>query len=653
MYYRSLPHIYVTDNSSPTQLPHMFSTKHANLSSFAKSTEIALKKNKTKNAFLVDTSSCKIPNISPYDKSIKHLLEKGSGLKCATKYDVVYQIGNTLHINKTEIRNSGLGIKICGYDVVWRSYNEEVDHNFYEYQKRGTNFTSSINITDEFVRVRCFNSSGETVYTNFFAFVLRKDEVETRCMEDFLKFAKTRKESLSVMMIGVDSISRNNMLRYMKKTWSYLTNTMSAFDLLAYNKVADNTFVNIVPMTTGKYVEELPWNETIRWTPLDEYNFIWNNYSSNGYRVQYAEDYPDIAIFDYGKSGFRKTPGDYYNRPLSLAAERTDGIWTNNHYCLHARSETDFVLDYVKRFGELFRVDPYFSFSFITRLTHSYLEETYKADILYFRFLKEMHENGHLNNTVLFFFSDHGMRFGHVRETFVGKLEERLPFMLIAFPPWFLKKYPQVQKNLQINTRRLATPFDIFGTLEHILQFNGKPSINDKKVRALSLLNEIPEDRSCEDAGILPHWCTCSSHENLDVKNETVIEVGLTMVEKINGQLEKVLDVCEKLTLKTIRYALRIVPSDKVLRFEQSKNDVVDRHVVYGERANPYIDYQVTLQTSPGGAVFEGTIRFDEENKSYDLVGDVSRINKYGEQSHCIDVHHLRKLCYCKIQLNP
>jgi hypothetical protein len=48
------------------------------------------------------------------------------------------------------------------------------------------------------------------------------------------------------------------------------------------------------------------------------------------------------------------------------------------------------------------------------------------------------------SKTVLFFLSDHGIRFGAVRQTSVGKLEERLPFMFLIFPDWFLKKYPNL-----------------------------------------------------------------------------------------------------------------------------------------------------------------------------------------------------------------
>jgi hypothetical protein len=35
----------------------------------------------------------------------------------------------------------------------------------------------------------------------------------------------------------------------MPETRKYLLQNMSAFELIGYNKVADNTFVNIVPMT--------------------------------------------------------------------------------------------------------------------------------------------------------------------------------------------------------------------------------------------------------------------------------------------------------------------------------------------------------------------------------------------------------------------
>jgi hypothetical protein len=59
-------------------------------------------------------------------------------------------------------------------------------------------------------------------------------------------------------------------------------------------KVADNTFVNIVPITTGKFVKELPWTEDMKNVPFDKYDFIWKKYSQHGYRTLYSEDAPGI-----------------------------------------------------------------------------------------------------------------------------------------------------------------------------------------------------------------------------------------------------------------------------------------------------------------------------------------------------------------------
>jgi len=97
--------------------------------------------------------------------------------------------------------------------------------------------------------------------------------------------------------------------------------------LLGYNKVADNTYVNLVPMFAGRYVAELPWDERSSDVPFDNFTFAWNEFSSRGYRTLYAEDAPGIAIFNYNKAGFHHPPADYYLRPFSLALEDHGSMW--------------------------------------------------------------------------------------------------------------------------------------------------------------------------------------------------------------------------------------------------------------------------------------------------------------------------------------
>jgi hypothetical protein len=200
------------------------------------------------------------------------------------------------------------------------------------------------------------------------------------------------------MMVGEDSVSRNNMIRYMPETRDYILNKMSAIEFLGYSKVADNAFLNIVPMTTGKFVHELPWNASAVNVSFDRYDFIWYSFSKQGYRTLYSEDAPFGQLFDYQKAGFAKPQSDYFDRPFSVAMEGMSDIWNTNHHCIHARPETQIVLGYSKQFIHEFKSSPYFGFTFITRLTHDHIPDTSRADILCTNFLKDIHNV--LNNTV-------------------------------------------------------------------------------------------------------------------------------------------------------------------------------------------------------------------------------------------------------------
>lgn len=208
---------------------------------------------------------------------------------------------------------------------------------------------------------------------------------------------------------------------------------------------------------------------------------------------------------------------------------------------------------------------------------------------------------------------------------------------------------PDYAENLQTNTRRLTTPFDIYETLFDILHFNEFiPVRRGFKNRGISLFREIPEDRGCEEAGILPHWCTCAEFQTLSPTNEIVQKVANNMIKEINIQLNEVSKRCAFLRLGKIKNAIKLLPSEKVLRFEESKNDVINRFVKYGDRSKAQVNYQLTFSTVPGNALFEATMQFDERDDSYKMISDISRINEYGHQGDCIDVHKLRKFCYCK-----
>ena len=453
--------------------------------------------------------------------------------------------------------------------------------------------------------------------------VTNKAEVERRCKQGFSRHKRMKKpkEIFNLHLIGVDSVSRLNFLRNMVNTQKFIQKELSAYEMRGYNKVADNTFPNMVAFLTGKFISELGWSWMAKNSEFDNYSFIWKNFSAAGYRTLYSEDSPN-AIFNNLKVGFKTQPTDYYLRPLTLAMQKVKYLWSES-YCFVDRQETTMLLDHVREYSRLFSDRPHFGFTFISTLTHDKVKNARFADFQYIDFFRQFKSSGHFNNTVIFFFSDHGMRYGKSRTTFLGNLEERLPFNFLIFPDWFSKKYPQLSKNLRTNSKRLTTPFDMYETMQDILNFDG---VNRKALlssRGISLLREIPKERSCGDAGILPHWCSCLQKNALvPIDSDLSDNVAESLVAQLNNILSPVSHLCARLSL------------DRVTQILNKTTDGLDL-------------YQVTLFTKPGEGQFEATMTFDSDKSSVNLEGEISRINAYGNQSICVKKSLLKKYCFC------
>ena len=110
------------------------------------------------------------------------------------------------------------------------------------------------------------------------------------------------------------------------------------------------------------------------------------------------------------------------------------------------------------------RKQKYFALHFMARLTHDKFNNAGLVDPLVKDLLEKLFDDNLMSDTILAFFSDHGLRFGPIRETLSGKYEERLPFMHIYVPEKWRNK------NLTINQNRLTSPFDIHATLKHIVR---------------------------------------------------------------------------------------------------------------------------------------------------------------------------------------
>lgn len=583
--------------------------------------------------------ACKLPQLDISNPEITKFIHDVPPLQC-TPEDWVILHGSRLVIsNKTKKKYGSL---ICSFSEILR----DDDYNIsYETAVESDDFY--VLKHSDFVDVKCESKNGNK-WHSIMAGVKDDPEVKEKSKWEYVG---NKAFKLNVLMFGFDSLSRNTFIRKLPKTYQYLKEYLGALILEGYNIVGDGTPQALIPILTGKIELELPDTRKrmgVKANYVDVYPMIWNQYKENNYITGFMEDVHHIGTFTYRLKGFKKEPTDHYMRTFYLAAAPHFRYY--NKFCIGSIPRHMVMLNYIKEIFNVYKHQPKFLFGFHGELSHDSYNDIGVVDEDLHNWLKDLHEFGHLNNTVLILMSDHGHRFAKIRNTLQGKQEERLPFFSFIFPPWFKKVYPEAYANFVHNTHYLTTPFDVHKTLESILNFE-IPKVGDRRQRAISLFNKIPLDRTCADAFIEPHWCACLNWQEISIDDDNVIAAAKYFIQFLNTYTEDHRDICEELKFKKILWAAKLIPNKGLLKFYKSGDQDGFIGDFSAKTKLTTETYQLKVKTVPGDGLFEVSINYDiKKNVFSTKISDISRINMYGSQARCVEnsLFHLRKYCYCK-----
>lgn len=368
---------------------------------------------------------------------------------------------------------------------------------------------------------------------------------------------------------------------------------------------------------------------------------MWKDFQNSGYATAYAEDEAKIGTFNYHKLGFLEQPTTHYFRPFSLVAEKYLKIKYKSSlkFCLGFQNYADFIYQYALDFATAYKNNPSFGLFWTNTFSHNDISDPSSMDERIKYYIVELENRGILNSSAVVFFSDHGIRFGPVRQLLTGYLEERLPFIFIWLPQWFKDKYPDIVQSLKINRNRLTNPYDLNMMLKHILELSGRVEHLPNSLSCpdcQSVFNTMPWNRSCIDAGIEAHWCACSAYTPLSVKNPIIVKAVKFVIESINKELEKkarlpnsTKPLCARMYLKSISNA--------------RKSETFNPNTT-----NEYVNYLIVFDVMPSNAKFESTVSsFKHGKTNFEITGSISRLNEYSSQSYCVDKDYLKKYCFC------
>lgn len=322
-----------------------------------------------------------------------------------------------------------------------------------------------------------------------------------------------------------------------------------------------------------------------------------------------------------------QVPTTYWPRPLIQAIEESPLKRKGADLCIGPDFPAKHYLDYTYNLMRMLGEDrPLFSYQFLVETAHDDLNGGRRLDGYFLDFFTKMESDGILDNTAVFFISDHGFRFGKFRETALGRYEDMLPFGFVLMPDRYYDVYPDALRNIRTNSRRLVTVFDLHATLLELAE----PWSEGRVIRTANgyslLSNEIPSGRNCEDAGINFQFCTCFEPQSLDAKSDLSMSLAEFVIDEVNRIVET-----NNATMKCHEWSL-----DSVGDFARLSE---------GNRWTNF--FKATIKTTPT-ARFEAAAELRQTDSSWKLLSDIDRTDWFSANAECVEKESFERYCYCK-----
>ncbi|KAH8378268.1 hypothetical protein KR093_010474 [Drosophila rubida] len=603
-----------------------------------------------KKKYFVHTSKCRIPYIDPFSEGAMKLYSPRLFIPCSNESELVSAIYNpnlrryVLHINQA-VAHQLLNSTEKEFNCFYREIKHGKKADTYDMLNPSKYFSQGyvVPLHVEGMLLDCETAELPPI-------TLQKDAymfIQYREMPAAAKPTKHTPRKPSVIMYGIDTLSRINLRRTMPLVHEYLRGP-GWYEMQGYNKVVgDNSFPNIFAILSGYSPEKAKEHicDTDKSGCLDEIPMIWKYFKNASYLTAYAEDESSSNTFSYLKPGFSKTPTDYYFRPFLRALEEET---VNYHcpgcrmvYCMGRRLANSYVYDYCRQFMQRYvKERPIWGMFWSNHFSHddyfmpSAMQHKVLGDLL------DYERDGAFEDTIMIFFADHGVRYGTLLDLDEGYLEERLPMMFIYLPPWFREQYPEYSAALELNQHRLSSNFDLHNTLKHIIELGGTPD-GPKLPKSFdcptcqSLFYPIGESRTCSEAGIEEHWCTCEPYKTIGYLGWSN-RIAPRVIERMNEYFvhKNLSHLCSNVSLhyihKTeIKTGLDITWNGELPQLETAV-------------------YRTKFKVQQNSADFQATVVFNNITEVVELdVEKISRTNSYKEDSTCINDKIAKLYCIC------
>jgi hypothetical protein len=382
----------------------------------------------------------------------------------------------------------------------------DLDKDIVDYSMSEPEITLHFNMTNKLGKINMRIPKNETLVKE------RKEIIKNETLPPITK---------NILFVYVDSISRPHFLRKMKKTSTWIENYLKsnneansshvAYQFMKYHAFIFFTQLNIQPMFYGQSMYNKNGTTLIR--HLKKNGFITghsNNICSrelydleDGYidNLEYEDfDHENIALFCDPNFFNLENPFTPYMGPYSIKKR-----------CLYGRNTFEYVLEYGEKFWETY-IDERKFLRVAFQDAHEGTGEVAKyLDEELFTFLDKFEKRGWLNDTAIFFVSDHGnnmIGFYNIYNCEDFIMEKTLASLFLLMPKE--KVTTQFNTTLTNNQQVMVTPYDIHNTLLNLINMGDENEYYSKLGKSLfEPISGLSRDCETYKLDMSDLWCRC------------------------------------------------------------------------------------------------------------------------------------------------
>ena len=289
--------------------------------------------------------------------------------------------------------------------------------------------------------------------------------------------------SNNLLLIYIDSVSRANSIRQLKKTLKFFEKFMSYNSSSYKNNFSSQYFHSFQFFKYHAFNGYTPNNYPILFYGQKRGKHIvriTKYLKQNGYITGIASDF---CFRDNTRTFHKMTISEVYDHQMLICDPNE--VHYNNMIkrCLYGKINSEHLYIYANQFWRKYKKNRKF-FNVLTNDGHEGTLQTIKYnDEIIFNFLNNLYKDNLLKDSSIFLLSDHGVGMPSLYYLYdFYKIEYYFPMFYIIVNDRKNKSYIEQYKYIHKNQQTFITSFDIYNTIGHLIYGDDYLFIKNKKI---------------------------------------------------------------------------------------------------------------------------------------------------------------------------